>query len=40
MLLTLDEQFGIYIAGIDNILSGQQVFVHESFMDELRSRII
>jgi hypothetical protein len=39
-LLALDQQFGIDIAGIHNMLFWQQVFVLEGFMDERRSRII
>ncbi len=40
VLLALDQQFGIDIASIDNMLFWQELFVLEGFMDDRRSRII
>ena len=40
VLLALNQQFGIHIAGIHTMLFWQQVFVLEGFMDERRSRVI
>jgi hypothetical protein len=40
VLLALDQQFGIHLPGIDNMLLWQQVFALESFMDERCSGII
>lgn len=40
VLLALDQQFGIHIARIDNMLVWQELFVLEGFVDDRRSRII
>jgi hypothetical protein len=40
ILLTLDQQLGIHIAGIGNMLFWQQVLALETFMNERCSRII